>query len=327
MVEPGNPASVKKIEGLRAQIQAAPDAQDLVDQWLRYLVSERQLADLTIQAYLRELRDFFAFIQDYDGEVMDHARLSTLNISNFRAWLAERRRRELSNKSTARALSAVRNFYRFLERNGSLKNLAIQAITTPKIPHSVPRPLSEAAAARVVEDAGDVDQEPWVAARDAAVITLLYGCGLRISEALDLNRHVAPLSDSLVITGKGNKQRLVPILPVVQDAVDEYLRLCPLPLTPKGPLFIGVRGKRLSPRIIQKRVEVLRGVLDLPPTATPHALRHSFATHLLSSGGDLRTIQELLGHASLKSTQHYTEVDTQHLLDVYDKAHPDGKSS
>jgi len=326
MVEPRNPAGIKVIEGLRAQIPAAPDAQDLVDQWLRYLVSERQLADLTVQAYLRELRDFLAFIQAYEGEPVGRDKLEDLKVPNFRAWLADRRLRELSNKSTARALSAIRNFYRFLERNGILKNQAIQAIGTPKIPHSVPRPLSEAAAARVVEEVGDIDQEPWVAARDTAVITLLYGCGLRISEALNLNRHVAPMSDSMIITGKGNKQRLVPILPVVQDAVNTYLRLCPFPLKPKGPLFIGVRRKRLSPRIIQKRIEVLRGSLGLPPTATPHALRHSFATHLLSNGGDLRTIQELLGHASLKSTQHYTEVDTQQLLKVYDNAHPSGKN-
>jgi len=316
----------KTIEALRAQIPAAENVQRLVDQWLRYLISERQLADLTVQAYLRELRDFFIFMQAYGGEPLNKTSLQELTISSFRAWLSERRRHELSSRSSARALSAIRNFYRYLERTDVLKNQAIQAISSPKITHSVPRPLSEKAAANVVADIGTLSEEPWVAARDTAVITLLYGCGLRIAEALGLNRAVAPLSDSLVITGKGNKQRLVPILPVVQDAVNNYLALCPRPLKPKGPLFIGVRGKRLNPGIIQARIRVLRGALNLPPTATPHALRHSFATHLLSSGGDLRTIQELLGHASLKSTQHYTEVDTQHLLDVYDKSHPQGRS-
>jgi len=326
MVEPGRPVGPDPIEVLRAQIPVAPDAQPLVDQWLRYLVSERQLAELTTKAYLRDLRDFLIFMQDHEGGSLGPQALARLNITAFRAWLAQRRRNELSSRSTARALSAIRNFYRYLERTDVLKNQAIQAVTTPKIAHSVPRPLNEIDAVRVVNEVGDMHEVPWVAARDTAVITLLYGCGLRISEALGLNRHVAPLSDSLIITGKGNKQRLVPILPVVQEAVDSYLALCPWGLKPKGPLFIGVRGKRLNPRIIQGRIQLLRGALNLPPTATPHALRHSFATHLLSSGGDLRTIQELLGHASLKSTQHYTEVDTQRLLDVYDKAHPGGKS-
>ena len=322
MVEPGNP-----IDRLRAELPAAPDAAALIDAWLRYLVSEKQLAEKTILSYLRDLRDFLLFMQDHEGRQPDRAMLEGMDVAGFRSWLAHRRGREVTNRSTARALSAIRNFYRYFDRTGQMHNQAIQAIRTPKVPHAVPRPLSETAAARVIDDValGDEKTEPWVDARDAAVITMLYGCGLRIGEALGLDRHVAPLGDSLMVTGKGNKQRLVPILPVVRDAVNTYLALCPLPLPPKGPLFVGVRGKRLNPRIIQGRIQLLRSALGLPPSATPHALRHSFATHLLSSGGDLRTIQELLGHASLKSTQHYTEVDTDRLLDIYDKAHPGGK--
>jgi integrase/recombinase XerC len=315
MVEPGN-----ALAGLRAQIALAADAQPLVDDWLRYLISEKQLAELTTQAYLRDLRDFSLFLQDYLGGPANKATLEELAISAFRAWLANRRQSGVSNRSTARAVSSIRNFYRYLERNSHLKNNAIHALTTPKVGHAVPRPLSEQSASEVLDTVGALSEEPWVAARDTAVISLLYGCGLRISEALGLDRHVAPLGDSLVVTGKGNKQRLVPILPAVKEAVDDYLMQCPHPLPPKGPLFIGVRGKRLNPRIIQGRIQHLRGALSLPPSATPHALRHSFATHLLSHGGDLRTIQELMGHASLKSTQHYTEVDTARLLDVYDSA-------
>ena len=216
----------------------------------------------------------------------------------------------------------MRSFYRFCERDGTLKNGAIHLVQSPKLPHSVPRPLSVDGAKAVIGEVANLSEEDWIGARDTAVITLLYGCGLRISEALGLERNQAPLGDMLRITGKGGKQRLVPVLPVVADAVEAYLEACPYPLSDGDPLFVGKRGKRLNPRLIQGRLQVLRAALGLPPSATPHALRHSFATHLLSGGGDLRTIQELLGHASLSTTQHYTEVDTERLLDVYGKAHP-----
>ena len=311
-----------KIDRLRAQIPAAEDAQDLIDRWLQYLTTERQLSDGTVLNYVRDLRDFCYFMQRYREAKLDRADLAALQVTDFRAWLADRRRGGQTNTASAKALSALRNFYRFLERNSFLTNPAIQAVSTPKIPKAIPRPLNEQGARGVISDIGTLSDEPWVAARDTAVVTLLYGCGLRISEALGLDRHQAPFGESIIVTGKGNKQRLVPILPVVRDAVDAYLELCPHVLKPKGPLFVGVRGKRLQQAMIQKQIRLLRAGLNLPPSATPHALRHSFATHLLASGGDLRTIQELLGHASLASTQHYTQVDTDQLLDTYNKAHP-----
>ena len=192
----------------------------------------------------------------------------------------------------------------------------------PKVPHALPRPLTAPKAVAAVERVGELSEEPWLKARDAAVLTLLHGCGLRIGEALGLDRRDAPAGEAMMITGKGDKQRLVPVLPIVVEAVDAYLEICPHRLGPYDPLFVGVRGKRLQAAIVQKQVRRLRGLLDLPETATPHALRHSFATHLLAGGGDLRTIQELLGHASLSTTQRYTEVDAEHLLAVHRGAHP-----
>lgn len=303
-------------------IAGTASAEALVAAWLQHLSSERRLSDHTLAAYSRDARDFFVFLQDHLGAPATKVDLDTLVLRDFRAWLAERRRRGNSRRSTARALSAVRSFYRFCERDGSLKNGAIHLVQSPKLPHAVPRPLSVDGAKAVVEGVASLSDEDWIGARDTAVITLLYGCGLRISEALGLERHQAPFSDILRISGKGGKERLVPVLPVVGEAVNAYLEACPFPLSDPGPLFVGKRGKRLNARVIQGRLQTLRAALGLPPSATPHALRHSFATHLLSGGGDLRTIQELLGHASLSTTQHYTEVDTERLLDVYDKAHP-----
>jgi integrase/recombinase XerC len=310
--------SERLLASLAADDTAAPLARD----WARHLASERRLAGNTLISYLRDLQDFFLFLQGHHGGRVGKATLEGLTVPDFRAWLATRRRNGQSSRSSARALSAVRSFYRFLGRAGILTNGAVQAVSTPKIPHSVPRPLSVDGALAVVDEVGSLSDEPWVADRDTAVITLLYGCGLRISEALGLKRREAPQGQSMVIRGKGGKQRLVPVLPVVRDAVAAYLAACPVVLDPDGPLFIGVRGKPLNPGIIQQRIRMLRGALGLPDSATPHALRHSFATHLLASGGDLRTIQELLGHASLSTTQHYTEVDTARLLSIYDSAHP-----
>jgi integrase/recombinase XerC len=310
--------SERLLASLAADDTAAPLARD----WARHLATERRLADHTLVSYLRDLQDFFAFLQGHHGGPVSKAMLEGLGVPDFRAWLATRKRRGLSARSTARGLSAVRGFYRFLGRTRVLDNAAVQAVNTPKLPHSVPRPLSVDGALAVVDEVGSLSDEQWVADRDTAVITLLYGCGLRISEALGLRRREAPEGRSMVIRGKGGKQRLVPVLPAVRDAIAAYLAACPFVLAPDGPLFVGVRGKQLNPGIVQQRVRVLRGALGLPDSATPHALRHSFATHLLSSGGDLRTIQELLGHASLSTTQHYTEVDTARLLSIYDAAHP-----
>jgi integrase/recombinase XerC len=254
-----------------------------------------------------------------------------LRQGDFRSFLAHRRNHGLSNTSVARALSVLRSFFRHLERTGLVTNAAIRSVRSPKLPHSVPKPLGVEAAAAAREQIAFLHEEQWVNARDYAVLTLLYGCGLRISEALGLNHKdigdlnhadVGSGAASLIIRGKGNKERMVPVLPVVRNAIDAYTALCPFANGREDPLFVGVRGKRLNAGIIQKSMREVRRALGLPESATPHALRHSFATHLLSAGGDLRTIQELLGHASLSTTQRYTEVETGHLLKVYRDAHP-----
>ncbi len=295
--------------------------------WLDHLDSERHLAEKTREAYGRDLKQFLAFLAAHLGRAADLAALARLTPRDFRAFLAERRRQGVSSRSLARSLSALRVFFAFLERRGLAKNDALASVSLPKTAHSVPKPVGEAQAKGIVEGAraGAAAGAPeWTVARDTAVITLLYGSGLRISEALGLDRGEAPVGgrDILRITGKGGKTRAVPVLPVAQQAVERYLNLCPYGLAPEGPLFVGRQGKRLSPRLIQLLMQRLRGALGLPSTATPHALRHSFATHLLGSGADLREIQELLGHASLSTTQVYTEVDAAHLIKIYDDAHP-----
>lgn len=306
---------------------AEADLVEAVTAWLGHLRAERHLAAKTLEAYARDISQFLGFQARHLGAPAGLADIEVLAARDFRAFLAARRRDGVSGRSLARTMSAIRMFFRFLDRRGIAKNDAVRAVTLPKVPHSVPKPLGVAKARAVIREAGTVapaESPAWVEARDAAVLTLLYGSGLRISEALGLNRADAPVDgrDVLRITGKGGKERPVPVLPVAQDAVARYLELCPFPLPDDGPLFLGVKGKRLSPRIVQLVMQRLRGALGLPDTATPHALRHSFATHLLASGADLREIQDLLGHASLSTTQVYTEVDTAHLLKVYRGAHP-----
>lgn len=295
--------------------------------WFTYLATEKQLAEKTREAYARDLAGFLGFLANHLGGRPSLGSLKNLAPRDFRAFFAARRNDGISGRSLARTLSALRMFFRFLDRRGILKNDAILAVQTPRIPHGVPKPLSVNAAIAVTGDteaAAGAQTPEWVLARDSAVLMLLYGSGLRISEALGLNREDAPLGrrDVLRITGKGGKERAVPVLSVAQQAIQRYLDLCPYHLPPEGPLFVGTRGKRLSPRIVQLLMEQLRATLGLPVSATPHALRHSFATHLLGNGADLREIQELLGHASLSTTQIYTEVDTARLLKVYDEAHP-----
>lgn len=304
-----------------------PDLARVVDAWQEYLAAERNLAEKTREAYGRDLTGFFGFLATYKGGKVSLNILDKLTPRDYRSYLAARRNDGVSSRSLARALSSLRMFFRFLDRKGILKNDTIHAVQTPKLPHGVPKPLSVDAARAISEDTSagaNANAEEWVVARDSAILTLLYGSGLRISEALGLNREDAPTArrDVLRITGKGGKERAVPVLPVAQKAVQRYLDLCPYSLPPDGPLFVGVKGKRLSPRIVQLLMERLRGAFNLPDTATPHALRHSFATHLLGHGADLREIQELLGHASLSTTQIYTEVDTARLLKIYDGAHP-----
>jgi len=296
-----------------------------IDEWRRWLSHEKRASGHTIDAYSRDLGAFLAFLQNHLGVQPRLGDLEGLTAVDFRAWMARRASDGLGRSSTARAMSVLRGFYRWLERNGYGANHAIRAMRSPKRPHGIPKPLTVADAGLLLDSLDLLPGEPWEIQRDVALFTLLYGCGLRISEALDLNRGEAPVSDSLTVTGKGNKQRMLPVLPIVREAVRAYLTLCPWQPGNDAPLFLGVRGKRLNPGVAQKRLRQLRLLLGLPDSVTPHALRHSFATHLLSGGGDLRAIQELLGHASLSTTQRYTEVDSDSLMATYRAAHPRAK--
>lgn len=293
-----------------------------IDDWRRWLTHERRASPHTIDAYSRDLGGFLAFLQDHLGGRPRLADLGGLTAADFRAWMARRTAQGLSRSSTARAMSVLRNFFRWLERNGYGGNHAIRTVRSPKRPHGIPRPLAVADAAVLLDSVDLLPGEPWETLRDAALLTLLYGCGLRISEALGLARRDAPAGESLRVTGKGGKERMLPVLPAVRDATAAYLAACPYRLAEDAPLFLGRRGKRLNPGVAQSRLRQLRVLLGLPPTVTPHALRHSFATHLLGAGGDLRAIQELLGHASLSTTQRYTEVDSEGLMAAYRAAHP-----
>ncbi len=295
--------------------------------WQTYLRSERRLSPKTQEAYARDLRQFLGFLADHRGEQVTLAHFAALEASDVRAFMAARRADDIGSRSLMRALAGLRSFGRFLEREGRGKVGALSAIRAPKIGKSLPKPIG-VTAAKLLADAdirAGEDRAPWVLARDAAVMALLYGSGLRISEALGLKKRDVPLpgkGDTLTVLGKGNKTRMVPVLQNVLTLIQEYVAMCPHPLPADGPVFVGARGGPLSPRIIQLAMARLRGGLGLPDSATPHALRHSFATHLLGRGGDLRAIQELLGHASLSTTQVYTGIDTERLLEVYKTAHP-----
>jgi len=294
-----------------------------IDAWLRELGSVRRLAPKTLEAYGRDLGQFMGFLSGHMGGPVTLDSLKEMRGADIRAFMAQRRSESLGSRSLARVLSSLKSFFGFLEREGTLATDALNVIRTPKIPRSLPKALSVVEAKKTIATTDEIEDRPWVAARDMAVISLCYGAGLRISEALALTK--ADLdTDTLRVTGKGGKERMVPLIAPVRQAIDTYLALAPFKLWPEEPLFRGVRGGVLAPRLIQMRMAQLRGALGLPPSATPHALRHSFATHLLGKGGDLRAIQELLGHASLSTTQIYTAVDTDHLLDSYVKAHPRG---
>jgi len=305
-------------------VTARPDLNQRIGLWLDHLSDERRLSDKTLLAYERDLRQFLRFLTDHLGGAPCVKDIAELRPADFRGFLASRRRQGVKSRSLARGLAGIRSFLKFLERRGEVNAAASAAVRPPRQARSLPKPVSSKDAMDVTGGGLAMEAEAWVEARNAAVLTLLYGCGLRISEALSLTGGMAPKrgTKTLRIVGKGRKERIVPILPAVCEAVELYLRLCPYAVSPEGPLFLGARGGPLNPRLIQLAMEKLRGALGLPDSATPHALRHSFATHLLAGGGDLRTIQELLGHASLASTQIYTEVDSAHLLAAYDKAHP-----
>jgi integrase/recombinase XerC len=296
-----------------------------IGRWLAHLGAERRMSGKTLEAYRRDVHQFLAFLAGHFGTRVTLKRLGRLVPADVRAFMAARRAQGIGGRSLMRGLAGARSFARCLERDGKGKVAALSAVRAPKIARTLPKPLAVAAAKRVADAdlrAGEA-REPWVLARDAAVLALLYGCGLRISEALGLKpKDVAGGRDHLTVVGKGNKARMVPLLRQVSKLIADYVALCPYDLPADGPLFIGEKGGPLSPRIIQLVMERLRGALNLADTATPHALRHSFATHLLARGGDLRAIQELLGHASLSTTQIYTGVDAERLLEAYRGAHP-----
>lgn len=300
----------------------SPAARDALQGWLEARKALGGAAENTIQAYGRDVAGFLAFMTEHKGETQGLAALARISVGDMRSWMAFERGRDVGARSLARKLSAVKGFYRWLSQREGFEPTAVLATRAPKFQRKLPRPLS-AEAAQDVLDAVDLQHEnPWISARDQAVVTLLYGCGLRISEALNLCGRDLPLADTLRIIGKGGKERLVPVIPAVRQAMERYLDLCPHPQGDALPVFRGLRGGKLNPRLVQKLIAEVRMQLGLPASATPHAMRHSFATHLLNAGGDLRAIQELLGHASLSTTQAYTAVDTARLMEVYQATHP-----
>ncbi len=302
----------------------ARPAEALKIEWLAALAHERRMSPHTLRAYGDDVARLLCFTQEHVGGAPDTRALAALSPADFRAFITRRRNEGLGVRGIRRAMSAVRSFYRHLAREKILENPAAHATRTPKLARTLPRPLSEADAARTLAQAANGDIA-WIAARDAALLTLLYGAGLRISEALALKRGDAPFGEWLTVLGKRNKERSLPVLPVMREAVTRYVAQIPFADAPQGPLFLSRRGKPMSAREAQALMQRLRGALGLSDRATPHALRHSFASHLLANGGDLRSVQELLGHASLSTTQTYTEIDTRRLLAVYKQAHPRGR--
>ncbi len=300
----------------------SPAVRDLLEQWLTHLRGVRGRAEATLTAYCADVTDFLAFQGAHLGGAPGPAELRGLQTRDLRAWMASQRARDVGARSLARRLSAVKAFYKWWAERDGFDATAVLSMRAPKHTRRLPRPLSETGAKDMIAGVAAQDERDWVQARDMAVVTLLYGCGLRISEALGLTAELLPLPSVLRITGKGGKQREVPVLPAAKEAAAKYARLCPHSLEPGTPLFRAIRGGPLGPRAVAKVMEQTRMQLGLPASATPHAMRHSFATHLLNAGGDLRAIQELLGHASLSTTQAYTAVDTARLMEVYNAAHP-----
>ena len=321
--EPAHPPHAEEgSAGARLEARSAASA---LEAWIAYLAHERRASPLTLEAYREDLTAFFAFLQGHIGGPVSFGALAEVSAADVRAYMAARRSgaRPLSPRSLSRRLSAIRSFYRFADRRLGIVNTGVALVRGPRLKPTVPRPVAEDQARGLITEAQtDPDREAWEGVRDAALLTLLYGCGLRISEALSLTRSDAPLPDALRIVGKGSKMRLAPVLPAVRRAMDAYLAELPFALAPGDALFRAKRGGPLGARYAQALMARLRGRLGLPDSATPHALRHSFATHILSHGGDLRTIQELLGHASLSTTQKYTAVNSAELMTIYARAHP-----
>jgi len=300
----------------------SPAARDALATWLDHQRALNGAAQNTITAYQGDVTDFLAFITVHKGDAQGLGALAKITVSDMRAWMARTRTDTVGPRSMARKLSAVKAFYRWLAEREGFEPTAVLSTRSPKFTKKLPRPLAVDAAKALLDCVEIQSDRPWVSARDVAVLTLLWGCGLRISEALGLKGRDAPLPDALRITGKGGKERVVPVLPAARDAVQAYLAQCPHPQAADAPLFRAIRGGALGARAIAQVMADARMQLGLPATATPHAMRHSFATHLLDAGGDLRAIQELLGHASLSTTQAYTAVDTARLMEVYNRAHP-----
>jgi len=300
----------------------SPGARDALSGWLDHQRAIGGASENTLAAYLTDVSAYLTFMVGHFGAAQGRAALARVTLRDIRAWMASERAGGVGARTLARKHSAVKSFYRWLAQKDGFDPTPILSTRAPKFAAKLPRPMASDATQQMIDQTAAIAGSNWVGARDAAVLTLLYGCGLRISEALGLNGRDAPLPEVLRITGKGGKERLVPVLPAARDAVATYVNLCPHMQEPDRPLFRGVRGGALNPRQIQKVVEQARLQLGLPASATPHAFRHSFATHLLNAGGDLRAIQELLGHASLSTTQAYTAVDTARLMEVYEKAHP-----
>jgi len=297
-------------------------ARDALQGWIDHQRALAGAAENTLNAYRTDVSGFLTFMAQHEGDMLGAGALGRVGLREMRAWMAHERGHGVGARSLARKLSAVKSFYRWLAARDGFDATPVLSTRSPRFAAKLPRPMASDAAAEMIATSGAIARKDWIGARDIAVLTLLYGCGLRISEALGLKGADAPLPEVLRITGKGGKERLVPVLPVAREAVATYLRQCPHSPAPDQPLFRGVRGGALSARQVQKVVEQARHMLGLPASATPHALRHSFATHLLNAGGDLRAIQELLGHASLSTTQAYTAVDTARLMEIYEKAHP-----
>lgn len=304
----------------------SPAARDALNAWLASEKALKNIAENSIAAYQRDVAGFLAFMNTHRGGPQGLAALSDITLAEMRSWMASERGRGVGARSLARSLSAVKTFYRWLAKREGFAPTAVLSTRAPKFQKKLPRPLAEDAARAMIDTVGLQHDKDWIGARDTAVVTVLYGCGLRISEALGLTGADVPLPDVLRIIGKGGKERVVPVISPAREAVARYLRLCPYPVQQDGPLFRGARGGALNPRQVAKVMEQSRMQLGLPATATPHAMRHSFATHLLSAGGDLRAIQELLGHASLSTTQAYTAVDTARLMEVYDRTHPKARA-
>ena len=299
-----------------------PGLKDALERWLAELASVAGRSEKTVTAYRQDVHGFLEFLQGYEGEALGVSAIARLDTRTMRAWMAHERGRGLSARSLARALSAVKGFVAWMAEREGFDPTGVLMRRAPRFKAKLPRPLEEDSARTLLDAVERHARTPWVALRDQAVVLLLYGCGLRISEALGLRGRDLPLGETLRIRGKGQKDRLVPVVPVARQAMDAYVDACPFEIDGSEPVFRGVRGGALNPRQVQKLMATVRAQLGLPSSATPHAMRHSFATHLLNAGGDLRTIQDLLGHASLSTTQAYTAVDTSRLMEVYEAAHP-----